>query len=420
MSTLSNVSLWCLLIGLILVSGFFSSSETGLMAINQYKLKHLARSKHKIARLVVKLLKRPDRLLGVILIGNTFANNLASVTALLLAKRYIKDEALAITIVSTGLTMGLLIFAEVLPKTIAATYPQKLSFFVAYPLRFFLILLYPIVWVTNTSVNTLLRLFGLRPGEQQELSLSSEELRTVVNEAGDRIPDDHQSMLLKILDLEKRVLEDILLPKSEVYGIDLDEDEDVIFEKLRTSPYARVPIYHEHIDKIEGMVTLRHIIPLLSNRESFSVEALMDSAESVYFIPEGIELTTQLLNFKNNRKRMGVVVDEYGQVQGLITLEDILEEIVGEFTTNHEMIAKDVYPQTDGSYLVDGAVEIGVLNAQIGTELTSHEAKTVSGLLIEYLECIPTGRTSLKLGGMLFEIEALVDNTIKSVRVTKV
>ena len=415
---ISNLSLVLLLVGLIAVSGFFSSSETGMMALNIYKLKHLARSKHRAARIAVNMLKRPDRLLGVILIGNTLANNLASIIAIKLANRYIADAGLAVTVVSIGLTLGLLIFAEVGPKTIAALYPLRLALVVTYPLRIILWILYPIVWLVNFVANSLLRLLGIKAGKHvHDVGLNAEELKTILNEAGELIPSAHQNMLLQILNLEKESVDDIMIPKSEIYGIDLSDSETKICEKLKSSPYARVPIYLDHIDNIKGMVNIRKIIPLLS-KEHFSKRALLKVSEDIYFIPEGTALTTQLLYFRKAKQRAGIVVDEYGDIQGLVVLEDILEEIVGEFTTNVELIAKGIYPQADGSYVVDGAIHIAKLNKKLKLSFSLDGPKTLSGLLIEYLETIPSSRTCVMLQGYPIEILTVTDNTIKTVRIS--
>lgn len=409
--------LFILLIVLICISGFFSSSETGMMAINRYKLRHLARSDHSAAKRVVRLLERPDRLLGVILIGNTFANNLASMLAILLAKEYLGDVGLAITVVSIGLTLVILIFAEVGPKTIAAIYPQKVAFFASLPLKVLLKVLYPVVWFANGIANGILRCIGIRFNRSSSDNLSIEELRTVVNEASGMIPNEHQSMLLSIIDLEKVSVDDVMIPRHEVSAIDLNDEWDDILNQLVTSHYGRLPLFRDNLNKVEGILRVRDALHLAAD-DNLDIDTLKSLAGANYFIPEGTPLTTQLLNFRKEKARCGFVVDEYGEVQGLVTIEDILEEIVGEFTTDPDQLSADIYPQEDGSFLVDGGIHIRELNRRMGWSLPSDGAKTLSGLIIEELQDLPHVQTILKIGDWVIEVIHVKTNMVRTAKVT--
>ncbi len=405
-----------ILLLLIIISGFFSSSETGMMAVNRYKLRHLAKTNNRAAKRVLKLIERPDRLLGVILIGNTFANNLASMIAVLLAKEVLGDVGLAITVVSIGLTMVLLIFAEVGPKTIAALYPQKVAFCTSLPLAFLLRVLYPAVWFANLITNSLLQLFGVKFNKLNNEHLSRDELRTLVHESGNMISYEHQSMLLSILDLEQVAVEDVMVPRHDILGIDLSAQWNVILDILTACHYSRIPLFQDHIDNVEGMLRVRDGLNLLAN-EKLTRENIVEFSEPVYFVPMGTSLTTQLINFRRERLRMGLVVDEYGEVQGLVTLEDILEEIVGKFTTDTNMLAQSIHPQANGSYLVEGGVNIRELNRLMKWHFPTDGPKTLSGLITEYLQDIPKPLVSIKINDYPIEIVQVKGNIIKTARI---
>ncbi len=402
-----------ILIGLILLSAFFSSSETGLMSLNRYRLRHLAQAGHRGAILAEQLLQRPDRIIGLILIGNTLANITASVVTTVIALRLWGEAALA---AATGvLTLLLLIFSEVAPKTVAALHPERVAFpaaFIYWPL---LKLFYPVVWTINTAANGLLRLMRIRPSDEDRMALSAEELRTVVMEAGAIIPQRHQRMLLSILDLEKVTVEDIMVPRNEIIGIDITDDWDRITTQLISSQHTRLPIYEETIDNIIGIVHLRRVLHKLANKQ-LDRAALVSIAQDAYFIPEGVPLNTQLLNFQRRKRRIGLVVDEYGDIQGLVTLEDILEEIVGEFTTDPASMLQDVMPQDDGSYIINAGISIRTLNRLLGWNLPTSGPKTLNGLILEHMETIPEPGTGMKFGDYLVEILKSRDNAVQAVR----
>jgi Mg2+/Co2+ transporter CorB len=410
------------LVILIAISGFFSGSETGLMTLNRYRLRHMADNRHPGAMRAEKLLRRPDRLIGLILLGNNFVNILATSLATYTALRLVRDFQLPVGVevtlsVTSGiLTFIILIFAEVTPKTLAAMHSEKYAFPATLVLTPLLKILYPFVWITNALANNLMRLFGVRSDEAPTDSLSSEELRTVVNEAGAMIPKGHQIMLLNILDLEQVTVDDIMVPRNDIVGIDLDEEWDEIEEELQTSEHTRMPVYRGEINNVEGMVHLRNVLPLLKDFDESGRDKFMGILREPYFVPEGTSLTKQMLNFQREKRRIALVVDEYGDVQGLVTLEDILEEIVGEFTTDPAARIRDIHPQEDGSFLVEGSTNIRDLNRELGIDLPTDGPKTLNGLILEHLESIPEAGTSLLLGNYPVEIMQTKENAVKMAR----
>jgi Mg2+/Co2+ transporter CorB len=399
------------LIFLIFLSAFFSGSETGLMSLNRYRLKHLAKTKHRGAKRANEMLNRPDRLIGLILLGNNFVNILASSIATILALRLVGESGIA---PAAGLlTFVILIFGEVAPKTLAILYPERIAFPATLILKPLLNILYPLVWLVNVIANALLRLLGVKMDQAKSQEMSSEELRSVVNEASALIPRRHQTMLTNILDLEKVTVEDIMVPRTDVIGIDLDDEWDDIVKQLINSQHTRLPVYRSDINNIVGLLHVRNTLGILTKQDS-TKDDLTPWIREPYFVPEGTQLHTQLLHFQHQKRRIGLVVDEYGDILGLVTLEDILEEIVGEFTTDPSTRIKDVHPQPDGTYLVDGSATIRDLNRVMRWELPTEGPKTLSGLITEYLEAIPEPGTSLKLAGYPIEIVQTKDNMVKT------
>jgi Mg2+/Co2+ transporter CorB len=385
-----------------------------MMAINRYRLRHLAAKKHKGALRVSQLLARPDRLIGVILLGNNFVNILASSIATVIAVKWMGEAGIAVA--AALLTVVILIFSEVTPKTIAALHPEKVAFPASLLITPLLKILYPLVWALNYMGNTLLKLFGIAEQDKDQHHLSSEELRTVVHEAGGIIPKRHQQMLLGILDLEKVSVEDIMVPRNEIVGIDLDAPLDVISQQLATTQHTRLPLYSDNIDNAIGIIHVRKVVTLFKHDE-LNKKALEKMANELYFVPEGTPLHTQLLNFQRHKRRTGLVVNEYGDIQGLVTLEDILEEIVGEFTTNPDALNLDIHPQEDGSYLVDGSITVRELNRFMHWHLPTEGPKTLNGLILDYLEIIPDADTSLLLDGHPIEIIQIAHKAVKTVRI---
>lgn len=401
------------LVALIVLSGFFSSSETGMVALNRYRLRHLARSGHRAALRVEKLLRRPDRLLGTILIGNNFINNAAATLAALLGLYWFGDMGTALAPVV--ITIIMLIFAEVTPKTFAALRPEAIAFPASLVLKPLQTLFSPLNWLVNTVGNGILKLFGVRPDEQAGDHLSPEELRTVVNEAGGLIPERHQKMLLSILDLENATVEDIMIPRNEMIGIDIDDDISEILDTLRSSQHTRLPVYRGDPNNLVGILHLRKMTRLLL-KDDINKAEIMQYVVDPLFVPEGTPLHGQLINFQNAKRRIGVVVDEYGDVMGLVTLEDILEEIVGEFTTDLAASSQDIHPQDDGSYLVDGSTHLREINRALDWALPTDGPKTLNGWITEYLQDIPDTNMSMRIDGYLVEIMQVKDNMVKTVR----
>lgn len=413
MSEIPQGALLGILILLLLLSAFFSGSETGMMAINRYRLRHLAAKNHPAARRVLKLLERPDRLIGVILLGNNFVNILASSIATVLAIRWLGDSGIAIAAMT--LTIVILIFSEVAPKTLAALHPERIAFPASLLIGPLLKILYPLVWLTNIIGNNLLRLFGVSVEKTNHGALDSEELRAVVHEAEGIIPQKHQQMLLSILDLEKVSIEDIMVPRNEIVGIDLNSPLNEIQEQVINTHHTRVLLYEENIDNVLGIIHLRKL--LSRQGEGITKEGLRATARDAYFVPEGTPLNTQLLNFQRHKRRIGLVVNEYGDIQGLVTLEDILEEIVGEFTTTPDNFCHDIQHQDDGTLLVDASITVRELNRALKWHLPTDGPKTLNGLILEYLEAIPEAGTSLRLAGYPMEVVQVANNVVKTVRV---
>ncbi|HTB90119.1 MAG TPA: HlyC/CorC family transporter [Steroidobacteraceae bacterium] len=408
--------LFAALAGLLILAAFFAGSETALMSMNRYRLRHRASEGSRGARLAEALLKRPDRLIGLILLLSTLVNVatpiLVGFIALKLGGEFLVAFGAAL------LAFVLLIFCEVAPKTFGALHPERLALPAAYIYTPLLFLLYPFVWFTNLLANGVLRMFGVSR-QVAANSLSSEELRTVVAEAGAMIPRQHQQMLVSILDLENATVEDIMVPRNEIVGIDIDDDWDRIMEQLRQSQHTRLPVYQGEIDRIIGLLHMKQVVHELA-RGHLELETLTAAAQArePYFVPSGTTLNTQLLNFQRNRRRMAFVVDEYGDIQGLVTIEDILEEIVGEFTTDPAtMMHKDVHAEADGSFVASASATIRALNRSMRWNLPTDGPKTLNGLIVEFLETIPEPGTTLKMSDYMLEVLQTGDNAIKTVRI---
>lgn len=402
---------------LIVLSAFFSSSETGMMRVNRYRLKSLANGtsgKKLAAKRVQDLLQLPDRLLGLILIGNNFVNFFAATIATVIAERLWGSTGLIIAPIL--LTLIVLIFAELTPKTLAALYPEKVAFPSSYILKPLLKLLYPLVWIINSISNGLLRIFGIKPNQLEDDKLSPEELRVVVNDASPLIPPRHQKMLLNILDLESTTVEDIMVPRREIVGIDIEDEWDEIAKSLQHCQHTRLLVYQGEIDNPLGMLHARDLINLLTH-QLLTKDLLKQAISKVYFVPEGTPLHTQLLNFQRNKQRIGAVVDEYGDIQGIVTLEDILEEIVGEFTTDLASAHPEILRQKDKSLLVDGGIAIRELNRSMNWQLPTDGPKTLNGLITEYLEFLPGEGTGFRLLGYPMVVIEVDENMLQWVQI---
>jgi Mg2+/Co2+ transporter CorB len=403
-----------LLVVLLILSAFFSGSETALMSLNRYKLRHKARAGHRGAMLADKLLQRPERLIGLILLGNNAVN--ISASALVGVVSVQLGGELGFAIGTACLTLVVLIFAETAPKTLAAMHPERVAFPAAYIYVPLLKILYPLVWMTNTLANGVLYLFGLRKSDADGYALSREELRTVVYEAGARISQKYRHMLINILDLEQVTVDDVMVPHNEVIGIDLEDDIEEIAKMIQHCEHTRLPVYRDEIDNVIGLLHLRRLANLAS-QPGFTKSDLEELLVEPYFVPEGTPLSTQLVQFQKARQRFALVVDEYGDIQGIVTLEDILEEIVGEFTTDPAADDEDIVRESDQSYLVNGTANIREMNRIMNWNLPTNGAKTLNGLILEYLETIPESGTALKVEGYPIEIIETRENRVQLARI---
>ncbi|MBH1930138.1 HlyC/CorC family transporter [Serratia rubidaea] len=419
MEHVSTATLIIILVIMIVVSAYFSASETGMMTLNRYRLRHLSKQGNRSARRVEKLLQKPDRLIGLVLIGNNLVNILASALATIVGMRLYGDLGVAI---ATGvLTFAVLLFAEVLPKTFAALYPERIAFPSSMLLAPLQKVMFPLVWLLNGITSIVLRLFGIRINHQISDAVSKEELRTIVNESHSQISRRYQDMLISVLDLEKVTVEDIMVPRNEIMGIDINDDWKSIMRQLTHSPHGRIVLYRDSLDDAIGMLRVREAYRLMTEKNEFNKENLLRAADEIYYVPEGTPLNVQLVKFQRNKEKVGIVVDEYGDIQGLVTVEDILEEIVGDFTTSMSpTLAEEVTPQSDGSVLIDGTANVRELNKAFNWNLPAIEARTINGLLLEELGEIPESGTRIRIGHYDFDILDVQDNMIKQVRVTPI
>ncbi|TAL47442.1 MAG: DUF21 domain-containing protein [Methylovulum sp.] len=398
---------------MLILSAFFAGSETSLMSLNRYRLRHLVKLKHPGAIKTHKLLQRPDRLLGLILLCNNFVNNFAASIATIIAiKLYANDES--IIAIATGiLTIVMLICSDVTPKTLAAIKPELLAFPASWIYTPLLKILYPVVGFVNLFVNLLLRLVGVDVKKNYPDALNKEELKSIITEAESLMPIRYQKMLLGILDLESITVEDIMTPRNEIVGIDLESPIEDIVERIKTSPHTQLAVYKKSIDRIIGFLHLRKAL-IEVNNEAFDKPAIINLLTKPVFIPESTPVHTQMLKFKSEKIRVGLVVDEYGDVQGLVTLDDLLQEIVGELITDEDSSA--AREQSDGSYLVDANITARELNRITQWSLPTEGPKTLNGLIIEFMETIPEPGISINLHGYPLEIIKCDKNTVKLVR----
>ena len=400
---------------LLFLSAFFSSSETGMMALNRFRLKHLIKQKDKSAIRANKLLQRPDRLLGIILIGNNFVNILAAALTTILCLRLFGDSGVFIG--SIILTMIVLIFAEVTPKTFAANYAEKVALPASIILKFLQKILYPLVWIVNFFSNSILKLFGVEE-KQSDDDLSPEELKSILENSGDLIPSRYQEMLLSVLELDKISIDEVMIPKNEVIGIDLSKDINEIKSFLESSKKEFFPIFDQNLDDIKGIIDLYGINSFLSSNK-YDKDSLLDNSEEVYFALENTSLNIQLNNFQKDKKKVAIVLDEYGSVKGIIDIKDILEEIVGELADPHDEAKVDIKKQKDGSYLIDASISVREINKKIGWNLPLSGPKTLNGLILENTETIPEANISLEIENYLIETILIKDNMIKFTKVTE-
>ena len=405
------------LVVLLILSAFFSTSETSMMALNRYRLKHMVRQGHRGATLTSQLLAKTDQLLGVILLGNNLLNAAAAALVTVITFRLFGQSEFALTMGTLLVTFAILVFSEVTPKVLGAAYPEKIALPASYVLTPLLKLFYPVVWFVNLFVDALLWLMRLKPGAASgENRLGMEDLRMMVLEAGHFIPKKHRSILLNLFELEDITVDDVMIPRSQIEAIDIEAPPEVLIEQLSTSHHTRVLVYQGELDDIIGHIHVRRVLHQAQGGE-LDVSMLREILREPYFTPAGTPLFTQLQHFQENQQRMGLVVDEYGELMGLVTLEDILEEIVGEFTT-HAPSQTGIYrKQEDNSWLVEGSAMLRDLNRKLGLQLPLDGPKTLNGLILEHLENIPEAGTSLKIANHTLEIVQTQDRVVKVVRI---
>lgn len=415
---MNNSSAIITLICLTIISAFFSGSETSMMAINRYRLKHLVKKGNKAAKRVYKLLSTPDKLIGVLLIGNTFANLLYSSIFTQLAINNFGElgilESILLTIVSS---MILMIFAESTPKTFAALHPQTIAFPASILIKILLFIFYPFVWLVTFIGNNLLKLFGtnIPTHHRHHEPLSHDELRTIVHESSEHFPAKMPNMLIRLLDLNYTTVEDLMVPRNEIMAIDISCSWQEIQQEILHWPHSQILFYQDHIDNISGFVDIRDLLKLITDKK-LSKDNIINNLKEVYFIPEATTLAAQLLNFQNSHRKSGLVVNEYGDIMGLISLQDILEEVVGEFDQLANDAEQEITKQADG-VLIEGLTSIRDINRELQWHLPEDGPKTISGLIIEYLEHIPDNPIGLKIDNYKVDVLKTHKNTIKLVKV---
>ena len=405
------------LVVLLILSAFFSLSETSMMAINRYRLKHLAKQGHRGARLTTQLLANTDRLLGVILLGNNLLNAAAATLVAVIISIVFGHNDVALLIGTVCVTFAILVFSEITPKVIAAAYPERIALASSYVLTPLLKLFYPVVWFVNLFVQALLTILRLKPGKDDTShKISLEELKTLVLEAGHFIRKKHQGMLLNLFDLETITVDDVMVPRGQLEAVDLEAGDEAIHRQLLTCYHTRLPVYRGKLDDVAGIIHVRKVLNQMGSGEitAASLEKIM---REPYFIPSGTPLFSQLQLFQENRERIGLVVDEYGELMGLVTLEDIIEEIIGEFTTHSPSQVGTFLKQEDGSVIVEGSSLLRDLNRKLGLKLPLDGPKTLNGLILEHFQDIPEAGTSLKIAGYPMEIVQTQDRVVKVVRI---
>lgn len=402
---------------LLALSAFFSLSETAMMAINRYRLRHRASTGHAGALRVERLLARTDRLLGAILLGNNLINSAAAVLVSVITMRLMGNNEVALTIATLGVTFAILVFSEITPKVIAATYPERMAYPASLILQGLLRVFQPAVAFVNVFSRGLLWLLRIKPRREGEAqAISVEEMRTLVQEAGQFSAPLHRKLLLNLLDLEDITVDDVMTPRNQIEAIDIDDDPALILQQLSTAHHTRIPVYQGKLDNIIGITHLRRVLyPALNG--DLTMEELGETLQEAYFIPSGAPLFTQLRQFQEQRQRMGLVVDEYGELLGLISMEDLLEEIVGEFTTQAPGQSSRYRRQEDGSWLVEGGSLVRDLNRKLGLALPMEGPRTLNGLVLERLEAIPESGVSLKIGAYPVEVVQAKDRTVKLARI---
>ena len=411
MDSISTEILIIVLVILFLLSAFFSGSETALMSINKYKMRHQAKLNNKGAKAAKKLLENPDKVIGVILLGNNLTNILITQIATLISLRLYGDIGLAI---ATGLlTIFILIFAELTPKTIGEMHSEKIAYSSSLLFKPMLIILYPLVFLINFIANSIIKIMGLKDNASKS-PLTSDELKTVLSESSIKFPKPHLKMLESIIDLEKATVEDIMIPRSDIYGIDIGEDIATVVNNFKSTPYTRIPVYEDNIENLLGLIHIKNIAPMLASNSIDETE-IKKLIKKPYYIVSGTSLYRQLLNFQKEKRRIGFIVDEYGDIQGLVTLEDILEEIVGDFTSDPADSEEIIPTDNENIFIIDGGAHIREINQILSINLNAKSAKTINGFILEHIENLPRINDIINIQGHTFKIIENLDNAVKTV-----
>ena len=400
---------------LLLISAVFSIAETSMMALNRYRLKALVRSGSRGAIITTELLARTDRLLGVILLGNNLVNAAAAVLVSVITVHLFGQNEIALALGTLLVTFLILVFSEITPKVVGAAYAEQIALPLAFLLKPLLKALYPVVWFVNLFVQSLLWLFRLKPAGAGDTKMTPDELRTLVLEAGNYIPKKHQSILLNLFDLESITVDDVMTPRNQIEAIDIDAPPEILRQQIATAYHRRIPVYQEQPDNIIGVIQLRKVLAISADDE-IGAAHLRDIMREPYFIPSGTPLFTQLQQFQEHQDRLGFVVDEYGELMGLLTLEDIVEELIGEFATHSPLQPAHFHRQPDGSYVVEGGSVLRELNRKLGYHFPLDGPKTLNGLILEHFRDIPEPGTSATIAGHRLDIMQTQDRHVKAVR----
>ncbi|MDG2087198.1 MAG: CNNM domain-containing protein [Arenicellaceae bacterium] len=405
-----------LLVALIVTSACFSASETAMMAINRYRIKHKAQTGHRPSILIDELLQAPDRLLSTILIGNNIANISATALATIIGLKLYGDVGIAIA--TAILVLIILVFAEVAPKTLAATRPELIAYPAAYVLKFLQTAFSPVIWLVNICSNRFLKIFGVSL-ESRGSSLNPDELRAAVIESKGLINENHHKMLLRIFEFDKMCVDDVMVPRQELETVDINDSWEEVVDQLATSHHTRILIYKDHIDNLLGVIHMRQLFHLSQSPEGLNCDTVTEMIQPPYFLPESTTLSSALLQLQEQKYKFGVVVDEYGDIEGIITIEEIIEEIVGDFTMVLPGLDEGIKIEEDGSFLASGSVNLRELNRQLNWNLPTDGAKTLNGLILDYLEDIPQPATTVRLGDFLIEIIQTRGTAVTETRLRK-
>ena len=418
MDSISLSWLLATLVLLLLISAFFSIAETSMMSLNRYRLSHMVKKGRKSAEMTQALLAKTDRLLGVILLGNNLVNSAAAVLTAIIAERLLGKDEYVLAAATGAVTFLILVFSEITPKVIGSRFPERIALPASYVLTPLLKVSYPVVWFVNLFVRLLLRLMRIKPVEEGHAHLSMEELRTLVLEGGKFIPKKQQKIMVNLFDLESMTVDDTMTPRAMIEGVDVQDSIEDIRNTLATAHHSRLIVFDDDLSNVLGVVHVRKVLNA-SRKEPLSMDTLKEICREPYFVPEGTGLLAQLTQFQENQRRMALVVDEYGEIQGLVTLQDILEEIVGEFTSQSPMNTGLYRKQDDGSVMVEGSCPLRVLNRKLGYHFPLAGPKTINGLLLEQLEDIPEPGVAVRIADVDIEIMQVQDKMVKVVRLPR-